>query len=130
MKNKGFSEKSRGKIKKLCTGVKSCSPSNSEILFTPKKQSIFEKKIKKTRAIACSRARNRNRNSPRTTSGRIRPQQSAPHTFPFCRCGLEEREITERQRPVMFGGNMLCKKQWPRIVPQFDNKYHVIYWIR
>ena len=119
-----------GKIKKLCTGVKSCSPQYSEILFTPNKQSIFEKKIKKTRAIACTRARKRNHNSPLFRQWRIRPPESAPHTFPFCRCGLEDREITEQPRPVMFGGNMLCKKQWPRVMPQFDNKYHVIYWIR
>ena len=128
MKNKGLSQMSIGKIKKLCTGVKSCSPQYSEILFTPNKQSIFEKKVKKTRAIACTRVWNRN--LPRTTSGQIRPPESAPKTYPFCRCGLEYREITEQPRPVMFGGNMLCKKQWPRVMPQFDNKYHVIYWIR
>lgn len=49
MENKGFSEKSRGKIKKLSTGGKSCSPLHGEILFTPNKQSIYKKNQKDAR---------------------------------------------------------------------------------
>lgn len=121
---------SRGKIKKLSTGAQYISPPHGEIKCTTKKQTFLKKNQKDARDRAIMRARNRNRNSPRIEPWWIRPQQSAPKTYPFCRCGLENREITERQRPVMFGGNMLCKKQWARVMPQFDNKYHVIYWIR
>lgn len=127
--NKGLSQKSRLKIKKLCTGVKYCSPSYSEIFFTPNKPSIFEKKIKKTRAIACMRVYE-DHNSADFRSCRIRPPQTAPkHENPFCRCRFENREKNRTAAVGQCSVIYARQKKEVFLLPAFDNKNHNILWI-
>lgn len=118
---------SRGKIKKLSTGVKSCSPQYSEILFTPKKQSIYKKNQKDAR----DRLRAYMDAIPQVFAYcGIRPPQTAPNDiYPFCRCRFEKREknlsaavghcsvVNARQKKEVF------------LSPAFDNKNHTVLWI-